>query len=771
MLTSVTSRHRCLLFLLILLLFSVVSVAADSNYDEDAVRQVIDETKSLLKSKRAKIQEFAEVNERLGLALMEVQKCVQSNTEELEKVTRSLESLGDKVMGEAREVNQQRKNFLAVKSARQQAVTKCNVFVLQTEELLLAVGERQKKLLTVNMLSKRDDAIALIAAQPSNWREFVAKISPFLRQQSGLEGLSSFVIALGGVLVGGIFLLSLWLRKLLLAGLANHQQPMIRALVRGLTRYLYLLLPAFSLAVFARLLTSGQQKPIYLVALVATFCAYLMLRFLIRVFLKSAAGEEPLFVLPKPLAIAFERYLRWTALLLCCTVFFAEAEVFQKVDAPTFLLARMVMVTVLCLLCIRLSWLGAKFPGWQKSGKWLRLLLTPVFGAAMVTAWIGYYNLSGYILVSTLQTIVGLVLYFCAKYFLAATFRGLSYGRRGWSDRIRKEIGLKGEEVATSFFWLHFLLDIFCLALLLLSFVSIWSISEARFGQMLAVLIEGFTIGQITIAPGRIFLGLFFFFLFWTLSLWGKTIIRESLAGNSHLTPSTRDATVTISGYVGVVLAVLLAGGVAGMSFTSVTVIAGALSVGIGFGLQNIVNNFVSGLILIFERPIQRGDWIVVGPTEGYVAEISVRSTVIRTFDRAEVIVPNSELISGQVTNWMLSDRKGRVKIPVGVAYGSDTDLVKRLLLEVASAHPEVISTGANLEPQVLFMEFGESSLNFELRCFVQEIDKRLICRSDLNFAIDKVFREHQIVIPFPQRDVNVKGELGIGGSGCGALV
>ena len=120
------------------------------------------------------------------------------------------------------------------------------------------------------------------------------------------------------------------------------------------------------------------------------------------------------------------------------------------------------------------------------------------------------------------------------------------------------------------------------------------------------------------------------------------------------------------------------------------------------------------------------------------------------------------------MTNWTFSDRKGRVKIPVGVAYGSDTALVKRLLLEVAHAHPEVITSDANLEPQVLFMEFADSSLNFELRCFIQEVDKRLTCRSDLNFAIDQIFREHQIVIPFPQRDFNLKDEFIAGRTSAG---
>jgi small-conductance mechanosensitive channel len=218
-----------------------------------------------------------------------------------------------------------------------------------------------------------------------------------------------------------------------------------------------------------------------------------------------------------------------------------------------------------------------------------------------------------------------------------------------------------------------------------------------------------------------------------------------------------RETLVTMSGYVVVAIAILVALGVAGLEFSNLAIIAGALSVGIGFGLQNIVNNFVSGLILLFERPVKTGDWIVVGSTEGYVKRISIRSTQIETFDRADVIVPNSELISGQVTNWMLRDVHGRARVPIGVAYGSDTEKVKNLLLEVARAHPDVITDGTYPEPRVLFLNFGDSSLNFELRCHVQNVDRRLSVISELNFAIDAAFRANGIEIPFPQRDLHVR--------------
>ena len=190
----------------------------------------------------------------------------------------------------------------------------------------------------------------------------------------------------------------------------------------------------------------------------------------------------------------------------------------------------------------------------------------------------------------------------------------------------------------------------------------------------------------------------------------------------------------------------------------NLAIIAGALSVGIGFGLQNIVNNFVSGLILLFERPIRRGDWIVAGNTEGFVKSINIRSTQIETFDHADVIVPNSELISQQVTNWMLADRYGRVVVPVGVSYDADPEQVRDILLGIAEAHPLVLKNHHTLPgPNVLFRQFGESSLDFELRFFITQVDQRLSTISQINFEIFRAFRREGIEIPFPQRDLHLR--------------
>ncbi len=193
---------------------------------------------------------------------------------------------------------------------------------------------------------------------------------------------------------------------------------------------------------------------------------------------------------------------------------------------------------------------------------------------------------------------------------------------------------------------------------------------------------------------------------------------------------------------------------VMGASLTNLTILGGALSIGIGFGLQTIVNNFASGLILLFERPIKVGDTIELATDLGKVKKLGLRSTIIQTFDNAEIVIPNSDLIAGQVTNWTLAERKARLKIPVGVAYGSDIEKVLEILLRVSDEHPLTLSTPP---PVALFLAFGASSLDFELRIWVANFDDRRQVQSEINQEINSEFADSGIEIPFPQTDLHIR--------------
>jgi small-conductance mechanosensitive channel len=211
-----------------------------------------------------------------------------------------------------------------------------------------------------------------------------------------------------------------------------------------------------------------------------------------------------------------------------------------------------------------------------------------------------------------------------------------------------------------------------------------------------------------------------------------------------------------IIGYVGVIAVGGLALAEAGIDLQKIALIAGALSVGIGFGLQSVVSNFVSGLILLAERPIRVGDSIVVKGEEGWVRRIRVRATEIETYERASVIIPNSELITGVVKNWTHANTMGRITLKLGVDYDSDPEQVRALLLECAHEHPQVLDVPP---PRGLLLNFGDSALEFELRCVVADFDNSLIVKSDLYFAILKRLRGAGIRIPSPQREVRLIGD------------
>ncbi len=258
----------------------------------------------------------------------------------------------------------------------------------------------------------------------------------------------------------------------------------------------------------------------------------------------------------------------------------------------------------------------------------------------------------------------------------------------------------------------------------------------------------GFSVGGVTISLSTIILAIAFFAVGFTITKGIKRWLEKSYLPHTKLDIGLRNSIATSVGYIGIILATMTAASTLGLSLDKFTIVAGALSVGIGFGLQSIVNNFVSGLILLWERPIRVGDWIVVGDEQGIVKKINVRATQIETFDRASLIVPNSEFISGRVKNWMHNDRTARVVIPIGVGYGSDPDKVRKILTDVAKDNKEVLKDPV---PRVYFVRLGDSSMDFELRCFV-DVDFVLPVKSELMFQIHRQLSKARIDIPMPRR-------------------
>lgn len=236
-----------------------------------------------------------------------------------------------------------------------------------------------------------------------------------------------------------------------------------------------------------------------------------------------------------------------------------------------------------------------------------------------------------------------------------------------------------------------------------------------------------------------------------------RKIVVEKLLIKTKMDIGAQQATGSIIRYFFLVVGFIIILQTMGIDLTALNVLAGAVGIGLGFGLQNVVNNFISGIIILFERPIKVGDRIEVGNVEGDVVRVGGRSTEVVTNDNISIIVPNSKFITENIINWSHNDRKVRFRIPVSVAYGSDVHLVKRLLLEVAEEVPDVLDDPV---PGVRLMEFGESGLKFELRAWSTTlIHRKGLLISNLNFGILDKFNKHGIEIPFPQRDLRIRDD------------
>jgi potassium efflux system protein len=293
-----------------------------------------------------------------------------------------------------------------------------------------------------------------------------------------------------------------------------------------------------------------------------------------------------------------------------------------------------------------------------------------------------------------------------------------------------------------------------CGLLFLPAILLTWGLFGSLPAAIKGLLELGFNLGSQRISIGLVIIsaGILYgsFLASWMVQ---KVLIDEVLA-RRRVETGVRVSIARLVHYVFIFIGFLLALLALGFEFTKLTIILSALGIGIGFGLQSIVNNLVSGLILLFERPVRVGDFIELGEKWAEIKKIGLRATTVQTFDQADVIIPNADLVANQVVNWTLSNRRVRLIVPVGVAYGSDVSLVMETLMASAKENSKIAVSPA---PQVLFLNFGESALEFELRVWVLDADNRLVVSSELHQEIDRRFREAKIEISFPQQDLHLR--------------
>jgi potassium efflux system protein len=734
--------------------------SAPPQYELDLM--ALERIEAVLTTDNVTAKRLDQFSQEVGDVRRRATQCVQSQELLAKELSEELALLGETVNGEDRRVSQQRTELVDELAQAERALTACRLQLILGRKLNDQVDARRDAQLTGHLMERSDSVFALDTADwlsAKHWQEQFDFLQTQLQRDSDDSLLSSFglllLLAAIAVVLGKLLVRSLlaWARKLPPG--RDFATDIGLALTLSLPLWGPVLLLGIALTIGGQLFAGtvlGNELQ-YLGVLVSTLA---IARWLVRAL---AMPPEPARAVLKADPEVRQRFVHRLNMLFWVMFVggFLMSTAMQQL-LPEFLLQslRAIFYTFLTFNIAWVAWLMGDLPR-GRALITIRLLAAMFLMVGLVAELGGYHNLSEFILTRTALALVGLFVAWVVSSALTDLFDGLDDGRLRWQRNMRRALGVKPGKDFPGLSWLRILTTISIWVGLLFYGAALLGLSQQGREYALDLIIEGFKIGEYQFIPSRGLIAIAVVMVLLSVMGWLRQHMEKSWLAKARMERSARESLVTFTGYVGVGISVLIGLIVAGVDFTGLAIIFGALSVGIGFGLQNVVNNFVSGLILLFERPIRTGDWVQVGSTEGYVRKISIRSTLIETFDKANVIVPNSELISAQVTNWILRDSIGRLSIPIGVAYGSDTGLVERVLLDVAKAHPLIISDNPEYAPRVVFMNFGESSLDFQLRAYIPDVDRRMRVSSDLRFAIDRAFREHGIEIPFPQRDIHIR--------------
>ena len=577
-------------------------------------------------------------------------QCMVYAQVELDRVSKSLEAIGSKVQGESKKIIQERIALLDKEAELERRLAECRLLVVKAEDITNQVISLRRRLMAHQFLHRQPDIKVLILECYMSAGQWWTDTKYYVSNNSGLEQLETWSKALLAAFcaLGAAFGLLLKHRLRGFAVACNGTKfagRITSAVLSAFARYapFWLLLGTFG--IYMGLLTYSLKPLPYLTILAVGLILYLFLLTAIHIFLVPLPPIQQILFLPSDIARILARRLKVLAVFALAGFLLFITSLSQNLSEHAYQLVHTLFVTCFCPALLWSILPLSRVSGFKRRGKCIYLISALVLLTVLGAEWLGYTNLSAFLLRGMILSLFLYALLLVVRYLLGELFDGLAHGRHEWQKQLRKKIGLKDKKVLSSLLFLKFIISLFVWGVFGLSLLGIWGIFDVGFITYATYMFDGFQIGKTRVIPSRILTGLVLFAILWILTHCFKDNLEKKWLVSTQLAPSAKDALVTITGYAGFTLAILVGLSVAGLDFSSLAIIAGALSVGIGFGLQNIVNNFVSGLILLFERPVKRGDWIVVGDTEGYVKKIRVRSTVIQTFDRSDVIVPNSDLI------------------------------------------------------------------------------------------------------------------------------
>lgn len=632
-------------------------------------------------------------------------------------------------------------------------LAQCRLFTIRAKEAIEVYETTLNKLKKEEILSRSDPLWTMLSDIKNNKNLTIDKSISTLTLPEDL---------LSPITLGSIFSISLLITGLIFY--LAHNSKKMRLYVH--LRKLYLTsLPLLTLTFTATLLTfslvttSYQQHNIneVLIYLAATISGYLFLIFLVNL-LFNIKKIKAVFCWYSLDSDFFKNLIIF--LFTLYTIFLSAKlltnevnlnEIIWKFSRSILLYAELIMATFFvyyfCKTHRQISFI-------KKHKKLIQSICTLVFISCAIIDVLGYHSLAIHLTLSgtlTFAIIFGTILLEQAvgKLYELCVIEG------PFRSKLISFFGYKKDQTLKEILILKITIQISILIFSADLIIKCWGYSNTYIETLLTQFMQNIQFETFTFHPTKIISGIIVFCVLYLLFRGISTAIgrNEQFDGEEE----TQVAVSSILTYIGFTVAVIAALLVAGFDFTGLAIIAGALSVGIGLGLQSIVNNFVSGIILLIEKPIKPGDRIEIDGVEGYVKKIRVRSTQILTTSREDMIIPNSDLITHRVTNYMYSDKYLTIYCEMGIKYGSDILLARDLLIKVASEHSEVITSIKGNAPRVYIRSFGENSMLFQVWFLIKDGNKKVGVRSELYFEIERVFKENNINIAYPQRDIHIK--------------
>ncbi|MEO1193970.1 MAG: DUF3772 domain-containing protein [Pseudomonadota bacterium] len=794
------SRWLSLLSLLLLaLLFTAGTPSAQTLSEEEQIAawdQELTAIETQLRDSNNDARAQASQRTQLLAIIQAAQAQAQSETQALEGVEGLLTALGPAPAADAppeeASIRQEREKLEAEKAAILAKKGRTDLVVAKANLLLTRLDQARLEVFTEQLFSRGPSLLA-----EATWTGLPAAFASFLqtlerratpeadadddrRLRRILLGLGALVVAVAGIPA------TRWLRRLLdrrrgpVTGPVPYRHRALTALVDTAVRFfvpfmvtLFLLFAA--LTAFSGYAWAGLVQPLA-VAVTTGACLTFLLLAAGRAAITPGLPNWRLLNLAEPSVVRLNR--RWTLASIFLGIYLALRILALDLEPDPILLSVLYSAVVLLGAFILIGLLPAKLwysdsdllaqdanttassetegessessNAWLGQGRYLRLICLLIALLVVVSAVLGYITFSDYVGLLFLVTLgVGAVLLALRSALRDGlhVFLFQNLNQRGdWRRLLYKT------ERGASFFelLLFILLDVFLILLALPVILPAAGIPEGELQFLVSTVLQGFTIGGVTIKPGNILLAILVFVLILALTRLIQRRLRGRFFTAIGAESSVQQSVSAGIGYVGVIGAMLIGINVLGVDLTNLALIAGALSVGIGFGLQAIVSNFVAGLILLIERPIKVGDWVVVGPNEGVVKRISVRATEIQTWQRSAVLIPNSDLVSTAVVNWTHKDRIGRLDIAVRVPFGTDPKKVHDVLLECANDSKPVLRFPA---AYVYFKNFSPDGMDFDIRVYVPDIYELFISvANDVRFAIVERFADAGIEMALPRR-------------------